>query len=129
IADDLRDMREKAARLLLGQFDVVGQVENGAQAVVAAELLKPGLVVLDISMPVLNGIQAADRLRTSGCRGRVVFLSVYEDPDYMEAAFAVGAFAYVLKSRMATDLIPALNEALRGCADTEPTSSLSAARR
>jgi DNA-binding NarL/FixJ family response regulator len=68
--------------------------------------------VLDISMPVLNGIEAACRLKESGSRAKVVFLTVHEDPVLVEAALSAGARGYVLKQRLATDLIPSIRQVL-----------------
>jgi DNA-binding NarL/FixJ family response regulator len=76
--------------------------------------LNPDLVVLDISMPVLDGIETARRLRASGYSGRVIFLTALEDCDLVAAAFSVGAFGYVVKSRLVTDLVPAVQRALQG---------------
>lgn len=120
LADDLQGMRERVKELLKKDFDIVGCAQNGQEAIQAVTVLNPDLVVLDISMPVLNGLQVAFRLRESGCRSKVVFLTVHEDQDYVEAAFSVGASGYVVKSRIATDLIPALQSALRGQTFTSP---------
>ena len=114
LADDLPEVLQRVAQLLKDDFEVVGFAQNGREAIEAAKALDPDLLVLDISMPILNGIQVASRLRGSGCRAKVIFLIVHEDRDYVEGAFSVGALGYVLKSRVATDLIPAAQEALRG---------------
>jgi DNA-binding NarL/FixJ family response regulator len=114
LADDLRDIRERVKELLQEDFDIVGSVQNGQEAIQAASVLNPDLLILDISMPGLSGIQVASRLCESGCRTKVVFLTIHEDRDYVEAAFSAGASGYVCKSRVATDLIPALQSALRG---------------
>lgn len=114
LADDLRDIRERVKELLKKDFDIVGSAQNGQEAIQAATVLNPELLVLDISMPGLDGIQVASRLRESGCKSKVVFLTMHEDRDYVEAAFSVGALGYVVKSRIASDLIPALQSALRG---------------
>lgn len=65
-------------------------------------------------MPILNGIQVASRLRDLGCGAKLIFLTVHEDPDYIEAALSVGALGYVFKSRVATDLVPAVRSVLQG---------------
>jgi DNA-binding NarL/FixJ family response regulator len=114
LADDLPEIRERVTELLRCDFDIVATAQNGQQAVDAAATFDPDLVVLDISMPILNGIQVASRLRDLGCKARMVFFTVHEDPDYIEAAFSVGATAYVFKSRLATDLVSAVNCALQG---------------
>jgi DNA-binding NarL/FixJ family response regulator len=107
-------MLEKISRLLRDDFEIVGRAQNGKAALEAAEELDPDLVILDISMPLLNGIQVASKLRERGCKAKVIFVTVHQDRDYVEAAFSVGARGYVLKSRVATDLIPAVQEALQG---------------
>jgi DNA-binding NarL/FixJ family response regulator len=112
LADDQREILETVARLLEVEFDVVATVANGELTIEAAVRLAPDLIVLDISMPVLNGIEAASQLKESGSKAKVVFLTVYEDPVLVEAALSVGARGYVLKQRLATDLIPAIRQVL-----------------
>jgi DNA-binding NarL/FixJ family response regulator len=114
LADDHRTILEMVTRLLAVDFDVVGAVENGERAVQAVANLNPDVVVLDISMPVMNGIEAASRLKESGSRVRVVFLTVQTDPDFVTAAFSAGALGYVLKPCLGTDLVPAIREVLEG---------------
>jgi DNA-binding NarL/FixJ family response regulator len=65
-------------------------------------------------MPILSGIEAAKKLKVSGCRSRIVFLTVHSDPDFVRACLATGALGYVVKSQMATDLVPAIREVLAG---------------
>jgi DNA-binding NarL/FixJ family response regulator len=114
LADDRPGIRERVTELLQPDFDIVAIAQNGQQAVEAASTLNPDVVVLDISMPILNGIQVASRLRDLGCGAKVIFLTVHEDPDYVEAALSVGALGYVFKSRVATDLVPAVRSVLQG---------------
>jgi DNA-binding NarL/FixJ family response regulator len=114
LADDLQEMRERVTELLRPDFDIVAITQNGQQAVEAASTLEPDLLILDISMPILNGIQVASRLRDLGCRARIIFLTVHDDRDYIEAAFSAGALGYVFKSHVATDLVPAVHNALQG---------------
>ena len=120
LADDMPEMVKSLTQLLRRDFDVVGYAENGEEAIEAMAHLNPDLLVLDISMPVLNGIQVASLLRESGSSVKLVFLTIHEDPDYIEAAFSVGASGYVFKSRVATDLIPAVEGVLRGRKFTSP---------
>src|SRR5689334_21965696 len=120
LADDMPEMLERVRELLRGDFDIVGSAQNGEGAIEAAATLDPDLLILDISMPVLNGIQVASCLRESGCRAKVIFLTVHEDRDYVEAAFSTGALGYVLKARVATDLIPAIRAVLAGHRFTSP---------
>lgn len=114
LADDNLTVLETISRLLDGQFDTVAAVLDGKSAIEAVGRLDPDLVVLDISMPILDGLKTAARLRESGARAKVVFLTVHDDADYIEAAFSVGARGYVLKPRLQTDLLPALQEVLQG---------------
>ena len=100
--------------LLEPTYDVVGFVEDGQSLVQAAGKLQPDVIVTDISMPKLNGIEAADRLRESGSSSKIVFLTVHADPDFAQVALKTGALAYVSKFRINTDLLVAIGEALAG---------------
>ena len=124
LADDYREMLDRVTQLLREEFDIVGSAHDGGQALEAAARLNPDLLILAISMPVLNGIQVAARLRDSGCKAKVIFLTVHEDRDYIDAAFAVGALGYVLKSRVGTDLLPAIHAVLQGHRFTSPLQTL-----
>jgi CheY-like chemotaxis protein len=114
LADDQAEMLQTVAQVLEGQFKVVGTAEDGARAFELAPTLSPDVLVLDISMPVMDGIEVALRLRTQGSTAKVVFLSVHEDTDFVEAAMSAGALGYVLKPCLATDLVPAIWKALEG---------------
>jgi DNA-binding NarL/FixJ family response regulator len=89
-------------------------VTDGQAAIEAATKLVPDVVVLDLSMPVLNGIEAAKRMLEANPSTRIVFLTVEKDPDTCHAALETGACGYVLKPRLATDLIPAIELAKDG---------------
>jgi len=114
IAEDHLAMRAKVAGLLNGGFDVVALVGNGDSAVEAANRLIPDVLVLDVSMPILNGPDVARRLKAQGCKAKIVFLSVSTDVDQINTCFRAGGDAYVSKMRMATDLSYAITEALAG---------------
>jgi DNA-binding NarL/FixJ family response regulator len=114
LAEDHAAMIQKVADLLGGFCEIVGSVSDGRALLDAAEQQHPDVIVLDISMPVMSGIEAAERLIRGGTAAKLVFLTVHDDPDFVQAALATGASGYVLKSRMATDLIPAIKEALAG---------------
>jgi DNA-binding NarL/FixJ family response regulator len=114
LADDHPHFPEMEERLLQPEFEVVGKVRDGRALVEDAMLLKPDLIVTDVSMPVLNGIEAADLLRQSGCKSRIIFLTVHSDPDFVRRCLSTGAFGYVVKSRIASELLPAIREALEG---------------
>jgi DNA-binding NarL/FixJ family response regulator len=111
LADDHEAFLAIEAQLLEQEFDVIEKVGDGLTSLEAVARLKPDILVLDISMPVMNGIEAAQHLHASGSPVKIVFLSVHDDPDYLRAALAVGALGYVIKCRIASDLLPALREA------------------
>ena len=114
LADDHQEMLELVARLIEGKFDIVATVETGQCAIEAVTKLNPDLVVLDISMPILDGFETVRRLRASGSRVTVVFLTLLEDRDLVAAAISIGVLGYVLKPYLITDLIPAIQCALQG---------------
>jgi DNA-binding NarL/FixJ family response regulator len=123
IADDNPAMLETVVSLLAPDFDVVGTVNDGNAALEAAVRLQPEVAVLDISMPVLNGIQAAERIKgKENCPTEIVFLTANNDPEIVEAALATGALGYVLKLRLYLDLIPAIKFALMGRGLVSPTT-------
>ena len=93
---------------------MVGIANDGQTLVVEAKRLQPDIIVLDITMPILNGIEAAHDIHENGPDIKLVFLTVHEEPEYVRACFSVGGLAYVKKSRLRTDLIPAIREALLG---------------
>ena len=121
LADDHADFLATVARHLEPHFEVIKTVGNGQALLDEPARLEPDVVVLDISMPVLNGIEAARKLRATGSPARVVFLTVHSDPDYVRAAFGTGALGYVLKSELASDLLPCLREALDGRSFVSPS--------
>jgi DNA-binding NarL/FixJ family response regulator len=114
LADDHQAVLERVRRALAAEFDVVAVVEDGNQAVDAILALDPDVLVMDISMPVMDGLQAARRLQASKCRAKILFLTIHEDQDFVAAALNAGASGYVTKSRLASDLIPAIRTALQG---------------
>ena len=105
--------------------ELVGAVSDGQAAVEAAARLLPDVIILDVSMPVVNGIDAARRILTDNPSAKVVFLTVDKDLDTRRTALETGALGYVLKPRLATDLIPAVRLAHegRGYVSPEPDSS------
>lgn len=105
---------ERVSRLLDSHFEVVATVQDGLTAVDLTARLKPDLVLLDIIMPVMDGIRAAQEMRRRGSDAKVVFLTVQQDEEYVAAAFESGATAYVFKSRMHSDLVWAIDRALAG---------------
>ena len=106
-------MLAEVSRRLRPEFEIVAAVSNGAWAVKCVIEMEPDAVVLDIHMPGLGGIEAAQTLKRSGSAVKVVFLSIETDPEYIGMATAMGA-SYVVKSRIRSDLTVALKEALAG---------------
>lgn len=123
LADDQEEVRLAIANLLEGEFDVIGTAENGQRAVELVPVLCPDVLVLDVCMPVLNGIETAVELKKSGSAPKVVFLTVNDDPDFVDAALSTGAFGYVLKSSASEDLILAIHEAVEGKRFVSPSIS------
>jgi DNA-binding NarL/FixJ family response regulator len=114
LADDHAGMLAELRGQLGKVFEIIGAVEDGKQAVDAVLRLDPDVLVLDISMPVMNGFQAAARLRDVKCRTKIVVLTTYEGDEYIDAAFSSGASAYVSKRYLATDLGAAIRAVLDG---------------
>ena len=114
LADDSPSMLQAARRILEPEFHIVGTVDNGQAVLQAAESLKPDVLILDISMGVMNGFEAARLLTRLGSRAKIVFLTVHRDQEFVEEAFSAGAVAYVIKPRLGTDLLVAVREALMG---------------
>ena len=114
VADDHQTVLDTVAALLAPEFDIVGTAHDGGALLETAARLDPDLVVLDISMPVFNGLEVARRLKKEGARAKVVFLTVHDDEDFVREALAAGAAGYVLKASMAVDLTHAIREALAG---------------
>jgi DNA-binding NarL/FixJ family response regulator len=111
LADDHPEFLGVVARHLAPHFAVIRTVADGQAMLDEAARLEPDVVVLDISMPVLNGIEAARKLKATGSRAKIVFLTVHADQDYVRAALGAGAAGYVLKSELASDLLPCLRQA------------------
>jgi len=124
LADDHAAMLAQVVKRLTGTFEIVGSVTNGLDLLQAAARLNPEVVVLDITMPGMDGIEVARQLKRAGCRAKLVFLTVHNDPDYVHAAFQAGGTAYVVKSRLASDLVTAIRETLAGRSFVSPTISL-----
>ena len=114
LAEDHAALLLEIREHLCKEFDIVGSVADGVQAVDAVRLLDPDVLVIDISMPVMDGLEAAKILRDAHCRTKIVILTISEQAEYISAAFAVGASAYVTKRRLSTELIPAIQEVLQG---------------
>ncbi len=116
VVEDNESVRKKICERLTSQagFKVICEAANGLEGVRNAEELQPDIVVLDISMPIFGGIEAAARIRRVAPKARIVFLSQHKLARIAEAALASGGHAYVVKSAVSTDLIPAIQAAVLG---------------
>jgi len=114
VADDHTLFVEALQKVLEPEFDLVGSVADGRALLDAAPRLDPDIILLDLSMPLLNGIDAAQQLRRLAPGAKLVFLSMHGDPTYVTEAFRAGASGYVLKRASAVELLLAIRTALRG---------------
>jgi DNA-binding NarL/FixJ family response regulator len=123
LADDHPRVLSTVGEILANEFDILAGVSDGIKVVQAALKYKPDILVLDIAMPGLDGIQAAREVKRLTLPARLIFLTVQEDPDYVRAAHDLGA-SYVLKHRMHIDLPHAIKETLAGRMFVSPRSML-----
>jgi DNA-binding NarL/FixJ family response regulator len=114
LADDDAVFLRYIARLLEPRFEIVGAFLDGDAVLRKYPLLNANLLILDISMGRVSGLQVAQRLFLSGYQPKTVFVTIHEEPELVHAALALGASAYVLKSRLRADLNPAIEAALAG---------------
>ncbi len=114
LADDHPAMLDKIVAVLKDSYEVVGTASEGRAVIDEAIRLRPDVILMDISMPVMNGIDAAEALMRKNTKAKIVFLTVHDDLDFVRAALSTGAAGYVVKSHLATDLIFAIREALAG---------------
>lgn len=114
LADDHRILAEGLRGLLEPEFELVGIVEDGRALLTAAEKLRPDVIVADISMPLLNGIDSVRQLKKTHENIKVVFLTMHPDVTYASSAFEAGASGYVLKHSAPAELITAIHSALNG---------------
>lgn len=114
LADDHKGIRDRVVRLLEREFEMLEPVGDGLSLLHAAVRLEPDVCLMDISMPILNGIETAERLKERGSKAKIIFLTIHEDRDFLVAALRAGASGYVVKPRMASDLRAAVKEVLAG---------------
>jgi DNA-binding NarL/FixJ family response regulator len=114
IADDHELMLDGLRTLLLSEFDLVATVTDGRAALAAFETHRPDLLLLDISLPLLNGIEVARQVRGTFPDARILFVTMQTDKKYVEQAFRSGAFGYLLKQAAAGELVQAIRSALKG---------------
>lgn len=114
LADDHTLMREALKNMLEPEFEVVGSFGDGLSLVEAAPSLSPNVIVLDIGMPNMNGLNAGERLKQLMPTVKLIYLTMNQDPDLAGEAFRLGASGYLLKNSAASELLSALREVVRG---------------
>ncbi len=114
LADDHAVIIEGLRHILEAHFDVVGTAVDGMTLVTSAKELRPDIVIVDVCMPRLNGIDAARRIRAANPDTKIVFLSMHTDAVYVSEALAAGGSAYVLKSSAGFEILAAVREVLEG---------------
>ena len=112
LADDNTEILDHVSDMLRTDYEVIGKVTDGDSVCAEAKRLLPDLIILDISMGEISGIEICRQLRERGYIGEIVFLTMHDDPDFVNAAMSAGGGGYVIKSRMATDLELALQAVL-----------------
>ena len=124
LADDHQAILNRASELLHAKFRVVGRAQDGKAALEGVASTHPDVLVVDIGMPVLDGIRVMQQLQENGSPVKVVFLTVQKDLDYVNAAFRYGARAYVAKPSMGSDLVRAVEDVLAGHTFVSPSLSV-----
>jgi|SRR5262249_13966562 len=124
IADDSAEWRVRIRSMLKArqEWQVVGEACDGLDAVQTTTRLCPDIVLLDVGMPILNGIEAARRIRQSSPSSRIIFVTQENDKEIRAAALATGAEEYVIKANTTSQLIPAVEAALRDSYDARALS-------
>ena len=120
LADDHSIVAEGLRSLLEREYDVIGMVRDGRELLVEAPKLKPDVIVVDIGMPLLNGLDAAEQLKSILSDVKLVFLTMKDDPNLAAAALNLGAVGYVLKHAATSELLKAVSEVLQGRAYVTP---------
>lgn len=114
LADDHKIILNGLRSLLEPEFELVGKVEDGRALISAAEKLRPDVIVVDVSMPLLNGIEAVRQIKKLDKQVKVIFLTMHLDVTYAIRAFEAGASGYVLKHSASSELLTAIHEAIKG---------------
>src|SRR5262249_46493763 len=123
LADDHRLIREAFTRLIESECEVVGGVADGRAVLTEAPRLQPDIVVMDVAMPLLNGLDAARQLHHLMPRVKIIFLTQNEDPDIVAEAFRTGAAGFLLKNSAASELLTAIREVSRGRSYVTPLAT------
>lgn len=129
LADDHRVVSEGLSRLLADEFDLVGKVDDGLALIAAAKRLRPDVIVADISMPGLGGIDALALLRKDDPQIKVVFLTMHQDPAYARRALEAGAAGFVVKHAAPDELVKAIHAALAGGTFITPALAAGTSKR
>ncbi len=124
IADDHSIVLEAYRQLLEPDYTIVGTASNGQELLAIAPQLAPDIILLDISMPTLNGLDVTRQLKAAVPHAKLIFVTMMSEPFYISQAFAMGASAYVLKQSASTELLSALSAALRNQRYVSPQLSL-----
>ncbi len=114
LADDHREMVSIVRSTLGDEFEIVAAVEDGRRALDAVLALDPDVLITDISMPEMDGLQLAGQVKKSHCRTKVIFLTMHQDSYFVAAAISLGVSGYVTKTLMSSDLVFAIEDALKG---------------
>ena len=114
LVDDSDVILERATATLSHDCEIVGAVKDGRAAIAAVGALRPDVIVLDISMPGMSGLEVAGRLRRAGSTVPIVFLTIHDDEELVLATQAAGGIGYVVKTLLSSDLVIAVNEACAG---------------
>jgi DNA-binding NarL/FixJ family response regulator len=114
LADDHPGLLKCIEGMLVGEFDIVGLATDGTAALEITQRLNPDVLVLDITMPRMDGLEVARRLKQADSKARIMFLTIHQDADFLRTALELGAEGYIVKCRLASDLIPAVREVLAG---------------
>jgi DNA-binding NarL/FixJ family response regulator len=129
LAEDHPETRELLRGLLLPEFDVLGEVEDGVALVAAAERLSPDVIVTDISMPRLDGMAAAEQILRRDPMARIVLVTAHREPVLAERGVSAGVMGYVLKLVAGDELVPAVKAAMRGERHLSDTTSVPPVRK
>jgi DNA-binding NarL/FixJ family response regulator len=125
LADDHSILLEGLKKLLEAEVDLVGTATDGRALIDVARRLKPDVILLDISMPLLNGVEAARRLRKDVPGAKLIFVTMHADPTYVAEALRVGASGYVLKRSAVSELVQAIHQVFGGRSYITPLVRLS----
>lgn len=128
VADDHQMLVDALKRILEPRCEVVGMASNGRELLKAAPMLQPDIIVLDIAMPELNGLDAARHLKSSMPKLKIIFMTMNEDPDLVGEAFRAGASGFLLKQGAALELTDAIEKVLKGGSYVTPSAAEGQAR-